>query len=51
MTIGELGLNVVVGLLIIISIVVLITIISNILNKTNMKSSDMENIFFGKTKQ
>ncbi len=48
MTIGELGLNVVVGLLIIISIVAIITIISNILNKTDMKSSDMENIFLGK---
>ena len=48
MTIWELGLNVVVGLLIIISIVAIITIISNILNKTDLKSSNMENIFLGK---
>lgn len=47
MTIGELGLNVMVGLLIIILIVALITIIANIVNK-EQKKSDMENIFLGK---
>jgi hypothetical protein len=47
MTIGELGLNVAVGLLIIISIVALITIIVNIVNNTYTKSNP-KNIFLGK---